>query len=227
MTPVTLFPVSSTNLVQYYADRAPEYEKIYHKPERQCDLAHLRELVGRTFTGQKVLEIACGTGYWTKILAECSASVIATDINEEVLEIARGKRSIASSSRVEFRKMDAYTLTGVGPCSASLSAFWWSHIPKARIRSFLEVLHSKLQPGSTVLFIDNRFASGSSTPIFRTDEEGNTYQLRTLKNASVHEVLKNFPTETELRSAVAPFVESAMVDLLEYYWVLRYELPSV
>ena len=27
----------------YYAKRAAEYEKIYHKPERQADLARLRD----------------------------------------------------------------------------------------------------------------------------------------------------------------------------------------
>lgn len=218
--------MTSTNLVQYYADRAPEYEKIYHKPERQSDLTRLRELVRRTFTGQKVLEIACGTGYWTETLAECAASVVGADINEEVLEIARSKPAIADSSVVKFRKVDAYTLTGIDQCSGCLSAFWWSHIPNARIRSFLEVLHSKLQPGSTVLFIDNRFVPGSSTSIARTDQDGNTYQLRTLENGSAHGVLKNFPTETELRDAVTPFAHSATVELLEYYWTLRYQLPS-
>jgi demethylmenaquinone methyltransferase/2-methoxy-6-polyprenyl-1,4-benzoquinol methylase len=124
-------------------------------------------------------------------LAECAASVHAIDINHEVLEIARAKPRIANAGTVQFARDDAYSLTTVPVSSAALSAFWWSHIRRARIRNFLEVLHRKLRPGATVLFIDNRYVPGSSTPINRTDAEGNTCQLRQLEDGSSHEVLKN------------------------------------
>ena len=199
--------MSASNLVQYYADRAPEYEKIYHKPERQADLAILRDLVRQTFSKQQVLEIACGTGYWTEILADCAASVHAIDINDEVLEIARSKPRIVNAGSVQFAREDAYSLASVPLSSAALSVFWWSHIPRAGIRIFLEVLHRKLRAGATVVFIDNRYVRGSSTPISRLGAEGNSYQLRELQDGSSYEVLKNFPTEGELRDAVAPFTQ--------------------
>ena len=85
----------ATDMVQYYADRASEYERIYAKPERQSDLATLKDLIRKTFLDRSVLEIACGTGYWTEVLAGCAQSVVATDINEDVLEIARAKDRIA------------------------------------------------------------------------------------------------------------------------------------
>ena len=34
-------------LADYYAQRAAEYERIYAKPERQADLAALRDRIGR------------------------------------------------------------------------------------------------------------------------------------------------------------------------------------
>ena len=215
--------MSASNLVQYYADRAPEYERIYSKPERQADLATLRELVANTFAGSDVLEVACGTGYWTDILAQAATSVLATDINDEVLEIARRKPRIIESSRVNFARTDAYTFNAGRKFSGCLAAFWWSHIPKARIRSFLEVLHFNLRPGATVLFIDNRFVRASSTPIHREDSNGNSYQLRSLSDGTTHEVLKNFPAARELVEAVAPFAENTTVTEFEYYWTLRYE----
>ena len=52
-------------LAAYYAQRAAEYERIYAKPERQADLAALRARFGKLFKGKRVLELACGTGYWT------------------------------------------------------------------------------------------------------------------------------------------------------------------
>lgn len=75
----------------YYARRAQEYERIYAKPERQEDLRTLRSIVEETFRGKHVLEIACGTGYWTEILARSARTVTAVDINEVVLDIARTK----------------------------------------------------------------------------------------------------------------------------------------
>jgi demethylmenaquinone methyltransferase/2-methoxy-6-polyprenyl-1,4-benzoquinol methylase len=61
----------------YYARRAAEYEKIYDKPERQTDLARLRSEIPAMFTGERVLEIACGTGYWTPLIAAQAESVMA------------------------------------------------------------------------------------------------------------------------------------------------------
>jgi ubiquinone/menaquinone biosynthesis C-methylase UbiE len=124
-----------SSMVSYYAERAQEYERIYHKPERQDDLQRLREFVERTFAGAHVFEVACGTGYWTEIVARAAASVVATDINEEVLAVARSKS--IGSSKVEFRREDAYALPILPRrFDAGLSAFWWSHIPRAGFGAF-------------------------------------------------------------------------------------------
>jgi demethylmenaquinone methyltransferase/2-methoxy-6-polyprenyl-1,4-benzoquinol methylase len=82
---------TETRLIDYYARRAPEYEQIYHRPERQQDLRKLEQLVTQAFCGLDVLEIACGTGYWTQFIAKQARSVLATDCNREVIDIAREK----------------------------------------------------------------------------------------------------------------------------------------
>src|SRR5688572_4875365 len=84
--------VKDATLTDYYAARAPEYDRVYEKPERQGDLAKLRALVRETFRGADVVDIACGTGYWTEILAEVARSVVAIDINDSVLQIAARRR---------------------------------------------------------------------------------------------------------------------------------------
>src|SRR6476660_8529762 len=120
------------SMVKYYADRAAEYERIYQKPERQEDLRTLREFVERTFGGAHVLEIACGTGYWTEIVARSATSVVATDINEEVLAIARSKPT--DKEKTTVRRADAYALpAGPERFTGGLGVFWWSHVPKARL----------------------------------------------------------------------------------------------
>ncbi len=209
----------------YYARRAEEYELIFQKPERQNDLRALRTFVVEAFAGRHVLEIACGTGYWTQVLARSAASVTAIDVNDEVLEIARAKPRVREN--VEFRREDAYALPPFPqPFSGGLAGFWWSHVSKARLRPFLTSLHRAFAPGATMVFIDNAYVQGSSTPVSRRDVDGNTYQRRTLSDGSTHEVLKNFTTETELRHALDGLATNVKVGFLPYFWVLTY-VPKV
>ena len=213
------------SMVSYYADRAKEYERIYHKPERQAELRKLRGLVENAFGGADVFEVACGTGYWTEILARSARSVFATDINEEVLAIARSKP--VDTLKVTFSREDAYDLPVLPKrFTCGFSGFWWSHIPKGRIQGFLRGFHRIFSSGARVVFIDNAYVEGSSTPISRTDERGDTYQVRRLDDGSTHEVLKNFPTEPELHSAVAGLAGEVRVEYLRHYWILSY-VPRV
>jgi len=208
-------------MISYYADRAQEYERIYHKPERQDDLRWLRGFVEQTFAGKHVLEIACGTGFWTEVLSRSAASVTATDINEEVLKIARTKP--LDTQKVCFQRADAYALPAfAGQFTGGLAVFWWSHIPKARLRNFLVNLHRVFKPGSVMVFIDNVYVEGSSTPISHADTEGNAFQRRKLDDGSTHDVLKNFPTEQELRDTVTTLASDVRIEFLRYYWTLTY-----
>jgi demethylmenaquinone methyltransferase/2-methoxy-6-polyprenyl-1,4-benzoquinol methylase len=210
-------------LQQYYSKRASEYEKIYDKPERQQELEWLRKRIPEIFRDRTVLEVACGTGYWTQFIARTARYVHACDINEPVLEIAREKP--LPPGRVSFFKADAVTLEGVPPdCDAAFAGFWWSHVKKSDLAFFVKNLAAHLQPGAQVAILDNSFFEGSSTPVSRRDADGNTYQKRKLANGEEYEVLKNFPTGAELREAVAPVAREAHLESLRYYWLLVFEL---
>jgi demethylmenaquinone methyltransferase/2-methoxy-6-polyprenyl-1,4-benzoquinol methylase len=211
-----------TDMVAYYRQRAGEYERIYTKPERQDDLARMRAAVARFFAGEHVLELSCGTGYWTQTIAAVAASVTACDINPPVLEIARSKNW--ESRSVEFLQADSYALPDFGRRhSAGFAGFWWSHIPKRTLGEFLTSFRTHLAAGAKVMFIDNRYVEGSSTPVSRVDAAGDSFQQRRLDDGSVHEVLKNFPSKEELLNAIAD-ASSAEVILAEYFWILTYTL---
>lgn len=213
-----------STLADYYARRAPEYERVYQKAERQEDLRILRRQVAQVFQGRRVLEIACGTGWWTEALATSAHTVVATDINKEVLTIARTKP--IDSSKVTFFRADAFQLHTVpGGFDAALAAFWWSHLTPTELHHFLDGLHDKLPAGSTVLFIDNVFVPGSSTEISRRDAGENTYQRRRLEDGSEVEVLKNFPADEQIRTALAK-VTDPRIERLTYYWSVRYQTPD-
>jgi SAM-dependent methyltransferase len=210
-------------LIDYYARRAHEYERIYEKPERQKDLEICRNLFRKMLAGRNVLEIACGTGFWTQVISQTANSITATDINEEVLQIARTK---TYGCNVRFQKADAFDLVPASPndFTAGLAVAWWSHLRKSQIKSFFDRFHQLFPAGSLLVFMDNKFVPGSNTPISRTDDEGNTYQVRRLEDGSEHEILKNFPNENEIRAAVENSSAEISWTELTYYWILAYKL---
>ena len=113
--------------IQYYSERAKEYEKIYQKPERQEDLKKLGIILKDLFFAKSVFEIACGTGYWTQIISETAESIFATDINETVIEIARSKKY---QSAITFEKVDMLNLSSINEkFDSGFGGFIWSHIP--------------------------------------------------------------------------------------------------
>ena len=217
--------VKQTDLTRYYAQRAREYERIYDKPERQADLKWLRQELPSMFAGRRVLEIACGTGYWTQFLVREARSIVGIDINDETLEIARSKGLAAT--QVEFRIADAYALPAeLGRFDGVFAGFWWSHVLVNERRRFFEAVDAYLAPGARVVLLDNLYVEGSSTPITRRDAEGNSYQTRRLEDGSEHEVLKNFPSEAGLIADIAGLGQSPQFVGLQYYWLFTYEKLS-
>jgi demethylmenaquinone methyltransferase/2-methoxy-6-polyprenyl-1,4-benzoquinol methylase len=209
----------------YYAQRAKEYERIYDKPERQADLARLRAEIPALFEGETVLEIACGTGYWTPLIAARARSVLALDAVEDVLAIARQKAYPGRNAT--FAQADAYRLPDwAEKFTGCFAGFWWSHIPMEKIDSFLASLHARLAPGARVAFMDNLYVEGNSTPLARRDAAGNTYQERRLADGSRHEVLKNFPADAELEARLGRIGAEVRITRYQYYWLASYRIMA-
>src|SRR5580693_10767322 len=82
----------NTDMAAYYAKRAATYEEIYQRPERQDELLTLQVRVQELMEGHDVLELACGTGFWTEQIAATAKSVLATDINPEMIALAEAKQ---------------------------------------------------------------------------------------------------------------------------------------
>jgi demethylmenaquinone methyltransferase/2-methoxy-6-polyprenyl-1,4-benzoquinol methylase len=212
----------SDELKPYYAARAAEYDRIYAKPERQADLAALRAWLPAGFAGRRVLEVACGTGYWSQFIAPVAASLHGVDAAEETLRIARARVPGA-----RFSVGDAYGLAvDDGPHEAAFAGFWWSHVPRARLPGFLAGLGRCLVPGARVVMIDNRYVEGSSTPIAETDAAGDSHQVRRLDDGSTHRVQKNFPSADELRAAVDGHGVDVEVVEWTYFWALSYRVSE-
>lgn len=168
--------------------------------------------------GARVLDLACGTGFWTEAMTD-ARSVVGADFNDTVLRIARDKGIPGAS----FVRADNDALPfAPGTFDVMTAGCWWSHVPLQGLRQHVEGLHRALGPGVRVLWFDNQYVFGSSTPIAYNDEHGNTWQRRPLRDGSEHDVLKNFPDDPTLLQTVAGIAQDVRINRLQYYWTLEY-----
>lgn len=206
----------NTDMIQYYHERAHEYERIYAKPERQNDIALAFQTVQAITKNKNVFEIACGTGFWTQFIAQSAKAVCATDINASVLDIARTKNFPPT---VELRVADMYSQQR-GTFDLVFGGFIFSHLLKQERSAFVQRLQAISAPNAELVLMDNNYVEGSNHPITERDEAGNTFQTRRLEDGTVHRVLKNFPNEAELRDDLSRFTENIKFVQLQYFWIL-------
>ncbi len=210
--------------ILYYSERAKEYEQIYQKPERQDDLKQLKSILKNIYTKKSVYEIACGTGYWTEFISETAKTILATDINETVIEVAKSKMY---QTPVTFETADIYSLSYTKEkFDAGFGGFIWSHIPKQNLAGFLSGFISNISQGGLIAFIDNQFVEGSNTPIDSEDEYGNTYQIRKLSDGTHHKVMKNFPIDSEIVNMVRPIGIEIEIERFNYFWILKFKVKN-
>jgi ubiquinone/menaquinone biosynthesis C-methylase UbiE len=211
---------SDSVIRDYYRQRAPVYDRVYAYPERQDDLRFLESHIPQQFAGKDVIEIAAGTGYWTQFIAKSANSLVATDITAEALSQIRRRSGLGELTTC---LVDAFELGSLEKTfSAAFAGLWISHIPMQDLPRFFHSLHQCLEPGATVVLLDNSEAQCERLPISHTDDVGNTYQDRELDDGSSHRVLKNFPTESELSSALAPEGAECNFLQLEHFWLFQY-----
>ncbi|MBI2140140.1 class I SAM-dependent methyltransferase [Candidatus Woesearchaeota archaeon] len=182
----------------YYKKRASEYEEIYCRddPVRMKELKKIGQEIKRLFKNKEVLEVAAGTGYWSRIASLSAAKIVVTDAVEETLGLAKAKHY---SCPVEFRKEDAYNLSFAdNSFSGGLANFWFSHIPREKIYQFLKGFHRVLMEKAIVFIGDNNFDKNVGGRLIRPKGSENTYKIRSLRDGKGYKILKNYFSKKEL-----------------------------
>ncbi len=207
-------------MIEYYSKRAEEYEDVYHRddPIRQGEQNQIKEELKRLLAGKSVLEIACGTGYWTKYIAEVAKNITGIDISDEVLEIARSK-----NIQAQFINGDAFNLEKIeGNFNASCANFWFSHIEKKRIDQFLKDFHKRLMNNSPVFMADNMYIEGIGGKLIKKDDSYDTYKVRKLSDGGEYQILKNYYDEKELHLIFQKYAKEINIKIGKCFWWVNY-----
>jgi len=127
-----------------------------------------------------VLELACGTGMWTRRLLRHATSVTAVDAAPEMLAVAAAR----FGGRVRLVEANLFAWTPDRRYDVAFFAFWLSHVPPERFESFWTLVADCLEPDGRVFFVDDAYRTPDelvdgalSSTIRRRLDEGTTYRL--------------------------------------------------
>jgi SAM-dependent methyltransferase len=99
-----------------------------------------------------VLEIAAGTGRWTKVLLDCSKTVTALDASPESLAIL--DRDLGAIPGLRLEHADAFAWEPDRRYDTIFFGDWLAHVPDDRFETFWATVERALKPGGEVFFSD-------------------------------------------------------------------------
>lgn len=199
------------DMAAYYQARAPEYDDWYERRGRHADpdtdaawfleLATVGTRVGRFAAGppagSAALDVGCGTGRWTAVLAERrTITVVGVDRAPAMLEQTQARLRRSGLWALLVRG-DALELPfPEATFDAAVSGFVFDHLALAQRPAFFTELRRVVRPGGRVLLLDSRREARHTAEV--------EIQTRPLRDGRTFRVRKSLFTAATLRAALAP-----------------------
>lgn len=177
--------------IDYYRRRAPEYDRT-SSPAPDDPLALVGTEIQQGLDAFKpsgaVLEIASGTGTWTRLLLQHASSVTALDPAPEMHHEARLK--LGDDERVRYIEANIFTWDPDRLYDVAFFANWLSHVPPTLFDTFWTKVASALAPNGRVFVVDQTkdawrhqqiqetFVGGEAAPVVRRPlQDGTTFNV--------------------------------------------------
>lgn len=207
--------------IRYYDARASAYEDFWHRrgdyalpPEQERawhdDAARTLAFVHDRAHGE-TLELAAGTGIFTRVLARAATSVHAVDASPAML--AMNRRVLPAGAPVRYEQADLFTWAPDHRYDTVFFGFWLSHVPEAEWSRFWGVVGRCLKPNGHVVLVDSRPLPGRDASDVRTE-------TRTVGGRG-YRIVKRYWTPDALTAALARSGWSADLDSGEHHLMLR------
>lgn len=174
----------------YYRKRAQEYDETTGQTEElQRAFARARELLQQHAPVEQILELACGTGTWTRALLPLGCELTAIDASPEMLSLARQK---VGHAVVQFQQADLFQWQPRQQYDLVFFANWLSHVPPQRLDAFLGTVARAVRPGGSLAIVDQYAPMPEDREIIMQKEEGAIYAKRSLLNGQTFLIVKVF-----------------------------------
>ena len=205
--------------IAYYRARAGEYDAT-SVGDVQAVKAWFSDLVEELAPRGALLEIACGTGLWTRHLVDRADSVTALDSSPEMIELARSR---VGEPVPEFVAADVFGWQPQRRYDCIFFGFWLSHVPPERFATFWQLLGKWLVPTGRVLFVDEGAPRASGEV---PAERDSPLVERRLRDGRRFEIVKRFYDRDELVHQLAGLGWSADVRLSADGFIIGSARPS-
>ena len=194
--------------IEYYRARAGEYDEWFlrqgrydrgaeHRAAWFDEVAVVERALAEEIEGRRILELACGTGLWTRHLAGADRQVVAVDASSEVIAINRAR---VASGAVHYVIGDIFALPLAERFDMVFFGFWLSHVPETHFSRFWQSVRRLLPPGGRVFLVDSLLEPESTA---RDHDRLSTSGIvrRKLNDGRLFEVVKLFhdPADLERR----------------------------
>lgn len=211
--------------IAYYRARAPEYEEWFvragrydrgeaHRRVWLAEVAELERALEAAEPRGELLELACGTGLWTRRLAARAARVTALDASPEVIALNRER---VGAENVEYVEADLFAWEPTRRWDFVFFGFWLTHVPPALFDAFWAKLRRALRPGGRVFFVDNTRAPEVLAKDHRWPEGGDVVMERRLNDGRRFRVIKVFYEPAELEARLAALGWRGFVRASRYF----------
>ena len=187
--------------INYYRRRASEYDVTSSPPGDP--LAPFGEDIQRALhafrpTGE-VLEIASGTGSWTRLLLEHASSVTALDAAPEMHQESRHK--LGDDPRVRYIEADILSWEPDRPYDVVFFSNWLSHVPPGFFNRFWAILERAILSNGRVFLVDENKDAWRHEHLRETFVAGETVPVvtRPLQDGTTFNVVKVFWDPQDLR----------------------------
>ena len=157
-----------------------------------ADIAEAEERLRAFAPLGDVLELAAGTGIWTRKLVPLAERVVAVDANVETLALNTPAADLVQADVFAWRATELFDV-----CFFS---FWLSHVPHERFDEFWGLVRSALKPGGRVFLVDSSAGDKAHTG---TDQDGEL-ETRTVSDGRAFRIVKRRWEPDELVERVRP-----------------------
>jgi 2-polyprenyl-3-methyl-5-hydroxy-6-metoxy-1,4-benzoquinol methylase len=192
--------------IQYYRDRATEYDEWFFrqgrydrgKAHRQQWLAEIAEVEAALFAAKPsgdVLELACGTGLWTKHLASLANNLTAIDAAPEAIAINQQR---VGSAAVHYIVADLFNWEPETQFDFVFFSFWLSHVPEDQFVPFWQKVQKSLKLNGRVFLVDG-LLNQASTAQNHAPLHQQGYTERKLNDGRIYNIVKVFYKQQQLQ----------------------------
>jgi SAM-dependent methyltransferase len=195
-------------------DRGAEQNARWHADTAAVDAA-LIDWLGNN-RPRNVLELACGTGLFTRHLAPRTDHVTAIDASAEVLAINRAR---VGGDNVEYIEADLFAWQPQRRYDAVFFSFWLSHVPADRFDAFWAMVARALMPGGAAYLIDSAFdrTSTAKDHVLPGHDEG--VVTRKLNDGREFRIVKMFYEPESLTVRLRQIGWNAVLDRTASYFI--------